>query len=231
MRTLAIGDIHGCLTALRRLEEFVAIRPDDRVIVLGDYIDRGPNSRGVVDWVIDRTLSGQCVPLLGNHEIMMLDALGGHMRMDDWLNVGGRETLQSYAIRGRTPHPRDVHEAHIRFLSQELLRVYETETHIFAHAFINSELSLREQPEWSLFWENCDGMARHFSGKQVIVGHTSQRSGVPLNGGHFVCIDTRAYGGSGWLTCLDVDSGQYWQANQRGETRSDWLEEPHKPDT
>ena len=64
----------------------------------------------------------------------------------------------------------------------------------------------------------------HCSGKVVVCGHTQQRSGLPLNLGHAVCIDTWAYG-QGWLTCLDVLSGRIWQANQAGRVRTLWLHE------
>jgi serine/threonine protein phosphatase 1 len=70
-----------------------------------------------------------------------------------------------------------------------------------------------------------DDPAPHESGKIMVCGHTSQKVGRPRNVGHAVCIDTRAYGEVGWLTCLDVASGRYWQANQKGETRAGWLED------
>src|SRR5262249_22446677 len=78
MRHLAIGDVHGCLTALRRLAEFVPFDPGEDVLVtLGDYVDRGPDSRGVLDWLIAYKGKGKLVPLRGNHEVMMLAARDG----------------------------------------------------------------------------------------------------------------------------------------------------------
>jgi serine/threonine protein phosphatase 1 len=74
-----------------------------------------------------------------------------------------------------------------------------------------------------LYWESFDDPPPHESGKVMVCGHTSQKSGKPRNLGHAVCIDTWACG-EGWLTCLDAESGRYWQANQRGETRRGWLE-------
>ncbi|MCA9079698.1 MAG: serine/threonine protein phosphatase [Planctomycetaceae bacterium] len=230
MRVLAIGDVHGCLDALETLADYVGFGSDDQLIMLGDYVDRGPDSKEVVDWVIERTLDGNCIPLLGNHEIMLLDALGGRMPLEHWLSCGGRETLLSYTYPGRTPHPSNVPEAHRWFLQRELKRYHETELHLFAHASIDSEYPLDQQPEHTLFWERCDGMAPHYTGKTAIVGHTAQRSGRPLNMPHFVCIDTWVYG-DGWLTCLDPASGQYWQANQRRQTRTDWLTAPGSPPT
>ena len=72
MRTLAIGDIHGCLTALKALLDFVAPAPDDRLITLGDYVDRGPDSHGVLDLMIDLHTQGRVIALRGNHEEMMI---------------------------------------------------------------------------------------------------------------------------------------------------------------
>lgn len=73
-RHLAIGDIHGCIKALTTLLDFVRLRKDDTIITLGDYVDRGPDSRAVLDLVIELDSSHHLVPLRGNHEIMMLDA-------------------------------------------------------------------------------------------------------------------------------------------------------------
>ena len=78
-----------------------------------------------------------------------------------------------------------------------------------------------------LYWEKLhrDYSAPHQSGKIMVCGHTAQQSGMPLDLGHAVCIDTFVYG-TGWLTCLDVHSGRLWQARQNGETRTGCLGEP-----
>lgn len=73
MRTFAIGDIHGCLTALDTLLLNIQLEPDDVLVTLGDYINRGPNSAGVLDRLLQIYLGGQLIPLLGNHEQMLLD--------------------------------------------------------------------------------------------------------------------------------------------------------------
>ena len=70
MRTLAVGDIHGCYHALRTLEAFVEFQPDDHIITLGDHIHRGPDSRSVIEWLIDRQGTGRLTALRGNHECM-----------------------------------------------------------------------------------------------------------------------------------------------------------------
>ena len=73
-----------------------------------------------------------------------------------------------------------------------------------------------------LYWESFDDPRPHQSGKVMVCGHTPQRDGVPRNKGHAVCIDTGVHAG-GWLTCLDVKSGTYWQANEQGRTRTGML--------
>ena len=69
MRYLAVGDIHGCFTALTSLAAYVPFRDDDLLITLGDYVNRGPDSCAVLDWLIRRQRHGKLVPLRGNHEV------------------------------------------------------------------------------------------------------------------------------------------------------------------
>ena len=96
-RHLAIGDIHGCISALRTLVDFVALRDDDIIVTLGDYIDRGPDSRAVLDFLIDLGKTHHHVALRGNHEIMMLDARQKKSWLHAWMSYGGEATLRSYA--------------------------------------------------------------------------------------------------------------------------------------
>lgn len=220
MRLFAIGDIHGCFTALQTLVEKVPLTTQDQVITLGDYVDRGPDTRRVVEWVKDRTASGKCIPLRGNHEIMLLEALNGQMRMSDWIRFGGQETLDSYSPDSGKGRPDDVDLEHLRFLEQDLLPYYETESHIFVHASVDSRFSLKQQTDEALYWRRFEAITPSPSGKVIVCGHTSQRkTGLPLDHGYAVCIDTWACG-SGWLTSLDVATGQFWQANQRGDFRT-----------
>jgi serine/threonine protein phosphatase 1 len=219
MRTLALGDVHGCFRALDGVLEMVQPEPDDLLIVLGDYVDRGPDSRGVIERMLE--LQGRCrlVTLRGNHDQMMLDARNGPDTFREWLLCGGRPTLQSYATSGGLGRLEDVPERHWRFL-EETQRFFETQRHFFVHASVYPELPLDEQPEYMLYWEKLQAdIAPHCSGKTMVCGHTTQKSGLPLELDHAVCIDTFVYGG-GWLTCLDVDSGRLWQANENGQART-----------
>src|SRR5262245_16204103 len=95
-RTIAIGDIHGCSDALAALLDAIGPGPDDTLVTLGDHIDRGPNSSGVLSRLI--TLAGQChlIPLMGDHEEMLVGALHDTVALRRWLTCGGAETLRSY---------------------------------------------------------------------------------------------------------------------------------------
>jgi serine/threonine protein phosphatase 1 len=220
MRTLAIGDIHGCRTALDALLGLVAVRPEDRLIALGDYVDRGPDSRGVLDRMLELRAAGRLIALRGNHDVMMLQARAGE-EVGMWLSCGGRETMASYgvAVRGTFCGLEAVPEEHWDFLENGLLDWYETEGHLFVHGSVCPDLPMDEQPEYMLHWEKLVGPVAHCSGKVIVCGHTKQHSGRPLDWGSVICIDTGAYDRHGWLTCLDVGTGEYWQANQAGERR------------
>lgn len=223
MRILAIGDIHGCYTALTTLERFVPIGADDQVVALGDYVDSGPDSRQVLDWLIARDAQGSLIPLLGNHEVMMRRARESTRDYDNWIACGGGATMKSYSPTGRVEELAIVPASHWEFLDWKCRAYYETRTHFFVHANAFPNISLIDQPDLMLYWEPFNFPAAHESGKVMICGHTPQRDGTPLSIGHAVCIDTWAYG-DGWLTCLDVESGRYWQAKEDGRTRSGALE-------
>mgnify|MGYP002780526387 CR=1 FL=1 len=220
MRTLAIGDIHGASAALDALLAAVRPKAADRLVFLGDYVDRGPDSAGVLSRLVDMRWSlPNAVFLRGNHELMMMNARHDRGERKNWLSVGGVQCLQSYGNPGRFD---DIPAGHWFFLDRECVDSFETDTHLFVHANLDGERPLDEQTESMLFWEFLTGPVRHFSGKTVVCGHTSQRSGDILDLGDTVCIDTFAHG-SGWLTGLDVRTGEYWQANQRGDVRTGQL--------
>jgi serine/threonine protein phosphatase 1 len=224
MRLLAVGDIHGCSRALDTLLTAVQPRPDDLLITLGDYVDRGPDSRGVLDRLLELHRTGRLVALRGNHEQMMCDARRGRDQKMDWLLCGGRTTLASYSPRGDAGEVTDVPERHWEFLERMCVDWYETDSHFFVHANVYADLPLNDQPDYMLFWEPLHDPRPHRSGKVMVCGHTRQSSGLPLNMGHAICIDTWVYG-RGWLTCLDVSTGRIWQANQLGQLRTGWLDD------
>ena len=217
MRTLAIGDIHGCHTALTCLLEQVKPGADDQIVFLGDYIDRGPDSHAVVDSLIGLTKICNPVFLRGNHEVMVLKARKDYLSANLWQSYGGFEALISYDAVDDPNWAAKIPEAHWKFF-KNTKRYFATRDHIFVHACLDAEASLNRQTDWLLYWEFVDRLKPHKSGKRVICGHSSQHSGHILDLGFAVCIDTGA-GHEGWLTCLDVASNSWWQANEKQEVR------------
>ncbi len=109
----------------------------------------------------------------------------------------------------------------------ELLRpYYETENEIFVNAGLEPNLAMPEQSTWDLYWEFFDSPEPHISGKTMICGHTSQKTGHPISVGHAICIDTYVYGKGGWLTALNVDTREYIQTNEDREIRNGLLRSP-----
>ncbi len=205
-RTIAIGDIHGCSLALDALLEAIHPEPDDLLVTLGDYIDRGPHSRGVLEKLIALGKRCQLLPLLGNHEEMLLGAHADAWSWKLWIACGGDATLASYgnqAVLSAIP------SAHWSFLESCRQQV-ETQTHVFVHG--KEWFRMPGDPE--------DGrpLWPRFTGKIGIVGHAAQVNGEILEDGPITNIDTFCYGG-GWLTGLEVTSGKIWQPNIRGQLR------------
>lgn len=233
MRTLAIGDIHGCLRAFDTLLEMVSPTLDDTLVTLGDYVDRGPDSRGVIERLLSLEKFTQFVPLRGNHEEMMCAARDGRADLHFWMRVGGDETVASYGVpidpfdleQDGEGLRNGVPQAHWDFLFQRCGDAYETDDHIFVHAGVVPDKPLDAHARRELLWPKFQDRGPHQSGKRVICGHTPQHNGIPLNVGHTVVVDTWVYDLIGWLTCFDVESGHYWQANQQGDRREGNLTE------
>ncbi len=210
---LAIGDIHGCDKALERLSALVQPAGDYTVVVLGDLIDRGPNSKGVIDQLLQLSRTVNLRGIMGNHDKMLLESLERGSPQMLWIGAGAMATLDSYG--GSMDQ---ISDEHIQFI-RSLTNYWQNDTHIFVHANVDPDVPMGLQHTATLRWSKLTGdEVPHCSGKTVICGHTSLAGGRPSVGNGFVCIDTNAYGGQ-WLTCLDVKSNLVWQANQPGESR------------
>ena len=157
--------------------------------------------------------------LIGNHDLMFLESIHFKRFNTDWLLYGGLQTLESFGVDLANPDFELFDAEIVDFLKSECSRYWEDEKHIFVHAGVDPLIPLDQQPDKLLFWDKLDPNFRgHHSGKKVVCGHTRQTSGIPLNLGHLLCLDTNVYGG-GWLTCCDLNSMEYWQANALGEFR------------
>ncbi len=221
LRTYAIGDVHGradCLTEL--LEKIEADRAENpvsqsRIILLGDYTDRGPQSRKVIEILADRSADTDFVCLRGNHDQWFLNFLTDPDDADGFLHWGGIQTLESYGVningdfRANTELSRElarlVPPAHRRFLGK-LKHWHEEGDFFFCHAGVRPGIPLQHQDPHDLMWIRGEFHAHKGSfGKVVIHGHTPQDS-VDFRPNR-INIDTRAYD-TGVLTCLVLESAQ-----------------------
>ena len=169
---LAVGDIHGRADLLRRLlrEVLPEMPQGTRLVFLGDYIDRGPDSAQVVEALIRlEDMRPRPVFLLGNHERMLLDAWGG-FRPNLFFNNGGYETMLSYGLS--TSEIRRIPSSHLNFFRS--LRLYwQSRDHIFVHAGLAPGIPLEKQREKDLIWiRDAFYMSDYDFGKVVIFGHT-----------------------------------------------------------
>jgi serine/threonine protein phosphatase 1 len=215
-RTIAIGDIHGCAALFAQLLDAIAPTPADTLILLGDYVDRGPDTKNTLNLILELRKDLNTICLRGNHDLWMVKARDHAKERAAWMQVGGAQTLGSYGnAPGRSGSFDDVPEAHWDLLEHRLVNWHETVTHIFAHAQVAPDVPMPEQDPLWLFWESLTGPVAHVSGKTLICGHTSQKSGKVLDLGTTICIDTYCYGG-GNLTALDVNTRHVWQADILG---------------
>ena len=214
MRTIAIGDIHGCSQAIRALIDAIEPTGDDLLVFLGDYVDRGPDSRGTIDYLLEIEASYRAIFLRGNHEIMFDGCVMQGINPSLWFQFGGQSTLLSYGGNLQAVPIR-----HRDFIAR-CVPSFENEHHIFVHANYIAELPMADQPDRTLYWEHLHERmpGPHISGKIVWVGHSPQLNGRVADLGHMVCIDTYCCGGM-YLTAIDVDSRETWQADRSGKLR------------
>jgi serine/threonine protein phosphatase 1 len=201
-RTFAVGDIHGCLDKLISLMGIIDIDPKrDTLLFIGDYIDRGTQSKEVVDYLIDLARRhSRVIFLKGNHERMLENYLNGTAKFDFLVN-GGQATLDSYLKDHSDTEQSLIPAAHLDFFDN--LRLYhETEEYIFVHAGLKPNVPLEEQSEWDMLWIRDEFIYSDFDfGKRVIFGHTPFRE--PLILGNKIGIDTGAVYGN-MLSCVEL---------------------------
>ncbi|MBO6088384.1 serine/threonine protein phosphatase [bacterium] len=176
-RLIAVGDIHGEIGKLNSLLDKLDLKSDDKVIFLGDYIDRGKHSKEVIDRLIELSKNVECVFLKGNHEDMLLKTLISRKQQDieHWLLNGGVETYDNY---GDYPA---IFNLHGKFLDN--LKLYHIEqNYLFVHAGVNPNKDLSEQTEDDLLWIREEFLNNpHKLPYKIIFGHTPFTEPLLLN--------------------------------------------------
>ena len=212
-RLFAVGDIHGCVDELAALIKSAAPRRGDTIVFVGDYIDRGPASSEVIDFMLELPRTGaECVFLKGNHEDMMLSFLGYAGRYgDSFLLNGGAQTLESYRIDpDRADDAIDrIPREHVEFF-RNLATSYRRPPFLFVHAGISPTRQLEEQSVEDMLWIRQEFIFYpHQIGATVVFGHTPMRA-VMVDMPYKLGIDTGlVYGGK--LTCVEFTEGVAYQ--------------------
>ena len=207
----AIGDVHGRFDLLQKLEKMITADAknyagkDKLIVMLGDYVDRGPQSAQVLDHLIAAPPEGfvrTC--LAGNHEQVMLNFLSAPSETENWLKFGGVETLGSYGIPPEQIYASKfasrkftqllkahIPDEHIQFLTN-LPSMVGMQKYLFVHAGIRPGVEVDKQLDQDLMWIRGDFLKHDWAGDRTIVhGHTPQNQPEQINGR--VNIDTGAY--------------------------------------
>lgn len=211
----AVGDVHGCLNELLELEKRIFADaekfPGDKLIVmLGDYVDRGPASAQVIEHLLGSPPEGFArICLTGNHEVALIDCLEGRLDFERWLGLGSAATLQSYGVSQEaiaanadtalSEIRNAIPAAHLDFL-RALPVLVETERFVCVHAGLLPGLAIEEHGDHDLIWSRPGGDNTNYP-KWVVHGHTPvdavRREGRRVN------IDTGAFH-SGRLSALRI---------------------------
>jgi len=188
-KIVAIGDIHGCVRSLKTLWNKLKPHRDALHIFIGDYIDRGPNSKGVVDFLLDVRHDRKCIFLRGNHEQMLLDALLKDEK-HNWMYNGGDITLKSY---NNPRHVSDLPQDHLDFY-KETRFYFESDDYFFVHAGAPPHQTLEQskddvRSEHFFLWgrEHLNAFETPWE-KTVVFGHTPRP--YPIRKPNMIGIDT-----------------------------------------
>jgi len=211
-RTLVISDIHGELDLFDKLLEKINYNNErDQLILLGDYIDRGANSKGVIERIIELKENGAIV-LKGNHDDLLVKSFNNQSgALEHWERAGGLTTLKSYDSDIESMNiPDDINfNKHAIFL-ENLDYYYELEEYIFVHAGIQPDLKLSDNNPDIFLWIRELFYEMYYGDKTVVFGHTpvsvirgNKNHDIYFGENNVIGIDgAAAYGGQ--LNCLEL---------------------------
>jgi len=212
-KIFVVGDVHGCLEMLKRLIDTIEWDPsNDRLIFIGDYIDRGEDAKGVVDFILKLKEDSSLVQcLIGNHEQMFLDYLSGVDSQSSLLN-GGLSTLRSYKEVRRSQEDPFIPSSHLDFFSS-LLPMIELEQYYIVHAGFRPNIRIEDQNLIDMIWIREEFIYSDYDfGKPVIFGHTPLNK--PLIMKNKIGIDTGAVFGN-YLTCIELPEKEFHSVRPR----------------
>lgn len=175
MADYVVTDIHGCVLTFRKLiEEKIGLRKGDRLFLLGDYIDRGPDSKCVIDYILDLTEQGFSLEvLMGNHEEMLLRCLDQPEYIESWQLNGGAATLNSFKVQTINQIP----EKYIFFL-RSLKKFTSWNNCLLVHAGFNFGIENIFEDEVAMLWARDYTVAPEKTGNKIVIhGHTPKPFG------------------------------------------------------
>jgi len=227
-RKIVIGDIHGALRALEQV--FIRLKLDqkDELIFIGDYVDGWSESARVIDYLLHLGKMNPCIFIKGNHDAWCADWLNGAQADTEWVNHGGRETINSYS--GYSDEQKEIH---LSFFGRMPYYVTDRENRLFIHAGFSSihgpgyehfednffwdrtlwELALATNPELTKESKFYPKRLKIF--KEIFIGHTPTTNyeiDIPMQAHHVWNVDTGA-AFHGRLTAMDVQTKMYWQSD------------------
>jgi serine/threonine protein phosphatase 1 len=217
MRLFTMGDIHGCFHTLRSLIDCIRPDSDDTIVFLGDYIDRGPDSKQVLDYIICLKNQGlKVITLKGNHEDLMMKSFLGKNEMLSWMYNGGKYTLESFGVSSLV----EIDPFYINFI-ENMPYYYVLDTIYFVHAGFNEQQGFQFTDKKAMLWIRKDHyQSDFFKEKKILHGHTPQRLETLkqhlTNQPNVINIDTGCVynmeNGYGYLTAYEIYSNEIYYA-------------------
>ena len=235
----AIGDIHGCARTLTELiEEKIQPNYEDEIYLLGDYIDRGPDAKGVIDYIVQlQDMGYQVKPIIGNHEDVLLRCyahelenpkyFGMYELKDNWLYFGGSATLKSFGVKNISEIP----SFYIDFL-QSLPYYYQNEKYVLVHAGLNFTIDNPFSDELSMLWaKDYEIVPSKIQNRKIVHGHvphTLQSIEQNIAYSYSVSLDNgcvyQKREGMGNLIALELNTGKLAvQANIDYENKPNYV--------
>jgi len=210
MARYAIGDVHGCFETLRAMcENALRFSETDTVIFLGDYVDRGPESREVLDYLNTLKTNGYNVATLrGNHDDLLVQGRFSAERARFHMMAGGAETLQSFGVNDHRSVPIEYCD-----MIDSMPFVHEEKDFVCVHASLNKNVPAPYQDFQTLLWERLTDDDVDNSGRRVIAGHTPQTIDEireRIDSGRKIILDAGCIypfkSGMGHLCAMDLDT-------------------------